>query len=1564
MERKPILNKIYLRAIVSITLVFATVFASAQTNRRNTKRSVAYKANHQRMSAGDEHALELRDGALWAWGRNQYGQVGNGTSVTQTSPVQIGTATTWVSVSAGGLHSLALKADGTLWVWGGNTWGSLGDGTTTSRNFPVQIGAANNWIAVSAADKTSYAIKSDGTLWAWGYNGTGQVGDGTTTQRNAPVQVGVATNWVTISGGYGHAIALKSDGTIWTWGSNTYGQIGDGTTTQRNSPVQVGVATNYTQIVAGNSWCSVLRSDGTLWAWGDNGGGSLGDGTTIQRNSPVQIGTSTDWANIQASDFTSLGLKSDGTYWAWGDNTFGSFGDGTVTASLSPAQVGIENDWVSFEGGGFFAMGQKSNGTIRTWGRNNFGQIGNGTITAQENNQIAISVASNGWLALASGWKHTLAVKENGTLWAWGRNSLGQLGDGTNTQRTSPVQIGTGTTWVSVAGGYTSSYAIKSDGTLWSWGENTYGQLGDGTVVSHNVPVQVGVANDWVSISGAQFQAFALKSNGTLWGWGRNQFSSLGDGTSTQRNSPVQLGVSNLWTSISAGAMHCLALRANGTLWAWGYNFYYPLGSGLSSDSNIPIQIGVLTTWVSISASEAHSHGIKADGTLWSWGQNTNGQVGDGTTTHRIAPVQIGALNTWMSVAAGWAQAIALKTDGTLWGWGRNDIGQLGDGTFTQRPSPIQIGAITNWVFIAQGQGHSHSLAIKAERNQYCYSGYNTDGELGDCTITNRNVFNCIDMGAMVTSNPINVAICPGANATFTIAADNATNYQWQENGVNITTGAYAGFTTNTLTVISAGLVLNGKTYSCIVSVSGGCPPPDTSSAAILTVNSLPGVSANASPSSSVCAGQNVTLSGGGASAYTWSGGVTNGVSFIPGTTTTYTVTGIDVNGCQNTSNIIVTVNSLPTIGSSVSPSGSVCSGTGTLLNGTGGVSYTWTGGVINAVAFFPTASMTYTVIGTDGNGCQNTATKTITVNPLPTVTANASPSASICYGQIVTLNGGGAGSYIWTGGAGGIFNGIGFQPLTTATYSVTGTDGNGCQNTNTITVTVNPLPTVSSTASPSATICAGENVTLNGTGANTYTWSGGVFNGASFTPASSVTYTVTGTDVNGCQNTSTRTVIVNSLPLVSAGAVPSNVICFGQNLTLSGSGASTYSWTGGAINGIAFSPSASGTYTVTGTDGNGCQNTATKSITVNLLPVVTASVTNDTICLGSSTVLTAAGANNYSWSANAGSAVTASVSVSPAATETFTVTGTDLNSCSNTTSLSVNVLLVPTPSICMVTVDDASINNIIYWDKTSYTNADSFIVYREVSTLIYKRIGTVSVDSLSEYVDTARSVGPANGNPNVGSYRYKLQMRDTCGNYGSLSPYHNTIYIIDAGSGQFTWSIPYTIEGSPNPVANYVLLCDTANVDVWTPVGTVAGTQSSATDPGFSNHATIANWRVETAWSISCTPTRVVVNTTRSNIKHPSITIGTNSKLAIDATSIYPNPATDYVSIELPESILNANIRIMNSIGQIVVEQTITASGNSKTKKQINTSNFAKGIYTVAIESNKAKTFKKLVIN
>ncbi|MGZ4075607.1 MAG: hypothetical protein ACXVDZ_18820, partial [Bacteroidia bacterium] len=179
-----------------------------------------------------------------------------------------------------------------------------------------------------------------------------------------------------------------------------------------------------------------------------------------------------------------------------------------------------------------------------------------------------------------------------------------------------------------------------------------------------------------------------------------------------------------------------------------------------------------------------------------------------------------------------------------------------------------------------------------------------------------------------------------------------------------------------------------------------------------------------------------------------------------------------------------------------------------------------------------------------------------------------------------------------------------------------------------------------------------------------------------------------------------------------------------------------------------------------------------------------------------------------------------------------------------------------PTPSICMVTCDNLSINNIIYWDKTGLTHVDSFIIYRETSPAVYSKIGAVSNDSLSQYTDTARSIGPANGDPNIASYRYKIRILDSCGVYSAMSPYHNTIYIVDDGLGDFSWSIPYGIEGSSSPVINYVLLCDTAGVGVWGPVSTVLGADTIASDPGFVSHSSVANWRVKTAWGISCTPT------------------------------------------------------------------------------------------------------------
>ena len=384
------------------------LLAFAGSTQLNAQTSGCYKA----ISGDYYHSLAIQtDGTLWAWGYNGYGELGDGTNVDKNSPMQIGIATNWTSISAGGAHSLAIKTDGSLWAWGLNGLGQLGDGTTTNTNSPVQIGTATNWASISAGFYYTLAIKTDGSLWAWGKNFNGQLGDGTNTDKYSPVQIGTATNWASISAGETHSLAIKTDGSLWAWGENLFGQLGDGTNgyyTSKNSPVHIGSATSWASISAGGFHSLAIKTDGSLWAWGFNYHGELGDGTTTDTNSPVQIGTETNWASINAAETHSFAIKNDGSLWAWGNNFSGELGDGTYIETHSPVQIGTETNWASI-----------------------------------------------------SSVIHSLAIKTDRSLWAWGYNVYGQLGDGTNTDTNSPLQISScpcptaSTLSVSACGSYT-----------------------------------------------------------------------------------------------------------------------------------------------------------------------------------------------------------------------------------------------------------------------------------------------------------------------------------------------------------------------------------------------------------------------------------------------------------------------------------------------------------------------------------------------------------------------------------------------------------------------------------------------------------------------------------------------------------------------------------------------------------------------------------------------------------------------------------------------------------------------------------------------------------------------------------------------------------------------------------------------------------------------------------------------------------------------------------------------------------------------------------------------------
>jgi alpha-tubulin suppressor-like RCC1 family protein len=304
----------------------------------------------------------------------------------------------------------------------------------------------------------------------------------------------------------------------------------------------------------------------------------------------------------------------------------------------------------------------------------------------------------------------------DGTLWTWGWNLSGQLGDNTTSTRSSPVTTaGGGTNWRQVAGGYNHTAAIKTDGTLWTCGYNYNGQLGDNTTSTRSSPVTtVAGGTNWRQVAGGGSHAAAIKTDGTLWTWGYNVFGHLGDNTTSSRLSPVTTaGGGTNWRQVACGYHHTAAVKTDGTLWTWGVNNYGQLGDNTLTDRSSPVTtVAGGTNWKQVAGGFYHTAAVKTDGTLWTWGRNNNGQLGDNTTSTRSSPVTTVAGGTnWRQVAGGGSRTAAIKTDGTLWTWGRNNYGQLGDNTLTDRSSPVTtVAGGTNWKQVASGSDHTAAI--------------------------------------------------------------------------------------------------------------------------------------------------------------------------------------------------------------------------------------------------------------------------------------------------------------------------------------------------------------------------------------------------------------------------------------------------------------------------------------------------------------------------------------------------------------------------------------------------------------------------------------------------------------------------------------------------------------------------------------------------------------------------------------------------------------------------------------------------------------------------------------
>ena len=743
------------------------------------------------VAVGDSHSLCIDlNGCVWAWGAGNNGQLGNGGVAPKLIPTKIDTFgpppsySRAVAVAAGYIFSVALDSNGDVWAWGHNNYGQIGD-NSIQQNSPVRVAGIDHIIAIAAGYGFALALRDDGTVWGWGANGSGQLGDGTTIDRKTPVQVVGLNDVVALDAGSAQTVALKADGTVWTWGANTYGVLG---TSLNNvyTPQQVQSIDPIIAVAAGLYHMIALTRDGTIYTWGCNGSGELGDGTKVSRNARTKVSNLSDIVSIDAGNYTTFAIDRWGSIWATGYSDGGVLGNDSSADVLTPARLeelvlnaraaspnispfggrslGAQTITISCDTPGA-VIRTSTDGAVPTESDPIVVSGSSITISAPAVvrakaflDGIAPSATTTasyvvGPQVAADGAAHNYALQSDGTVWAWGDNTDGGLGIGSETGAEAVPQK---LAWSSTASAIASSQggafsgAIDTEGSVWLWGANDRGQLGTGGTDASISPVQQANLSQVVQIALGRTHSLALKQDGTVWAWGDNSVGALGTGTMSNvpQTSPVQVTATNNVvldgvTAITSGSNFSVALKADGTVWAWGYDAKGQLGDSYryygKSNSSRPVRVGSemiggpLHNVIAIASGVDHTLALKADGTVWAWGGDVHGQLGDNRVwQNRSEPTQARNLTNVIAIYAGNAVSFAVKADGTVWAWGDNTKGQYGNGTLVESFVPIQIATLTSPSSIAIGSDHALAAGIAQGVDVFSAWGTNTGGSLGN----------------------------------------------------------------------------------------------------------------------------------------------------------------------------------------------------------------------------------------------------------------------------------------------------------------------------------------------------------------------------------------------------------------------------------------------------------------------------------------------------------------------------------------------------------------------------------------------------------------------------------------------------------------------------------------------------------------------------------------------------------------------------------------------------------------------------------------------------------------
>lgn len=761
------MKKKYASALVLFLSLFLALFGVISA----FAESLAILPAYLKASACDASVIALKsDGTVWTWGRNDVGQIGDGTEGImdfRSTPTMVKGISDAVDVASGGGFNVVVKKDGSVWAWG--MWGRAIEKGEYSL-VPVKIDGFIDISAVAAGDDIIAALKKDGTVWmletnpllreygSYDYDDEDYYDDEYSgseyemqMESKIPYQVKNLSRIKSISS-FGNNMngafaAVRDDGTVWTWRGGNYEQIvkekenvaltDAGMKASEDSyyiPAQVKGINDAVMAVPASEHMLVLKKDGTVWTWGVGmditvGAGNMASGK-LKYVSPTQIPGLTNVTFLAAAPDaiimqSAIAVKSDGTVWRM--HSYG--GNGYV--KVEPL-TGVK----SVAAGTGFVVFTKTDGTIWSCGINDYGQLGNGYNSFVKKPEKLNTI--DNVKAFGTGANNSIALKRDGTVWHWGTFTE-ILESGANfrakqQQYTKPTLIQDFTGVTEVSAGNNMITMVKSDGTAWAMGGNFIGELGNGSRTFSTKPVKVslsGVKKVFNIKRDLYDYSIALMNDGTLRSWGDNQRGQLGDGTKTRRPAPAAVkGINNV-AALALGSDSVLALKNDGTIWGWGSNLDGTLGKGVKDESLIPVRVNNLTDVTAVAMGGGSAAALKKDGTVWAWGYNGIGQLGQNseTVSYNPEPVKIPGLTNVKAIASGYGHMLALKQDGTVWAWGDMDFGSFDGLEYDKAHLVRQIPELSGIIEIAAGD--SHSMALKNDGTLWVW-GLNKGGQLGN----------------------------------------------------------------------------------------------------------------------------------------------------------------------------------------------------------------------------------------------------------------------------------------------------------------------------------------------------------------------------------------------------------------------------------------------------------------------------------------------------------------------------------------------------------------------------------------------------------------------------------------------------------------------------------------------------------------------------------------------------------------------------------------------------------------------------------------------------------------